>query len=105
MLWKTQPRTTPQVIPFTPCFAILQLHVKMADEAMCVGPPPTNQSYLNMEAILDVIKTTGAQAVSERILNLNLLWNKSRVTVELGRQSLLFLGRAFSKTTIYRMVL
>ena len=36
----------------------------MADEAVCVGPPPTNQSYLNMDAILDAIKSTGAQAVS-----------------------------------------
>ena len=35
----------------------------MADEAVCVGPPPTNQSYLVMENILDAIKKTGAQAV------------------------------------------
>lgn len=41
----------------------LQLHVKTADEGVCVGPPPTNQSYLNMDAILDAIQKTGAQAV------------------------------------------
>ena len=35
----------------------------MADEAHCIGPAPSNQSYLNMDAILDVIKKTGAQAV------------------------------------------
>lgn len=39
------------------------LHVKMADEAFCVGPPPTNKSYLNMDAIMEAISTTGAQAV------------------------------------------
>uniref|UniRef100_A0A3Q2T759 Propionyl-CoA carboxylase alpha chain, mitochondrial n=1 Tax=Fundulus heteroclitus TaxID=8078 RepID=A0A3Q2T759_FUNHE len=39
------------------------VHVKMADEAVCVGPAPTNKSYLNMEAILEAIRHTGAQAV------------------------------------------
>ena len=42
---------------------MFQLHVKTADESVCVGPPPTNQSYLNMDAILDAIQKTGAQAV------------------------------------------
>ena len=35
----------------------------MADERVCVGPPPSGESYLNMDAILDAIKRTGAQAV------------------------------------------
>ncbi|XP_049634573.1 propionyl-CoA carboxylase alpha chain, mitochondrial [Suncus etruscus] len=39
------------------------VHVKMADEAVCVGPAPTAKSYLNMEAILEAIRRTGAQAV------------------------------------------
>ncbi|XP_044728177.1 propionyl-CoA carboxylase alpha chain, mitochondrial-like isoform X2 [Chrysoperla carnea] len=39
------------------------LHVKMADEKVCVGPPPVRESYLNMEKILNAVKTTGAQAV------------------------------------------
>ncbi|XP_016059327.1 PREDICTED: propionyl-CoA carboxylase alpha chain, mitochondrial isoform X1 [Miniopterus natalensis] len=39
------------------------VHVKMADEAVCVGPAPTSKSYLNMEAILEAIRKTGAQAV------------------------------------------
>ncbi|XP_024153456.1 propionyl-CoA carboxylase alpha chain, mitochondrial isoform X3 [Oryzias melastigma] len=39
------------------------VHVKMADEAVCVGPAPTSQSYLNMDAILNAVRTTGAQAV------------------------------------------
>lgn len=37
--------------------------MKMADEAVCVGPAPTNKSYLNMDAIMNAVKQTGAQAV------------------------------------------
>ncbi|XP_037384646.1 propionyl-CoA carboxylase alpha chain, mitochondrial isoform X2 [Talpa occidentalis] len=39
------------------------VHVKMADEAVCVGPAPTSKSYLNMDAIMEAIKQTRAQAV------------------------------------------
>lgn len=39
------------------------VHVKMADEAVCVGLAPTSKSYLNMDAIMDAIKATKAQAV------------------------------------------
>lgn len=49
---------------FHKCFQYVQVHVKMADEAVCVGPAPTNKSYLNMDAIMDAIRATGAQAVS-----------------------------------------
>lgn len=45
-------------------FLSLQVHVKMADEAVCVGPAPTSKSYLNMDAIMEAIRKTGAQAVS-----------------------------------------
>ncbi|EGC34609.1 propionyl-CoA carboxylase [Dictyostelium purpureum] len=38
-------------------------HVQLADEAICVGPAPTSESYLNIEAIIEAIKMTGAQAV------------------------------------------
>jgi len=41
-----------------------QRFVRLADEAFCVGPAPTSKSYLKMDAILDVIKMTGAEAVS-----------------------------------------
>ncbi|KAG8178427.1 hypothetical protein JTE90_019136 [Oedothorax gibbosus] len=39
------------------------LHVKMADEAYCLGPAPTSKSYLNVDAILDVIHKSSTQAV------------------------------------------
>jgi len=41
----------------------LQKFVRMADEAFCIGPAPTSQSYLKMDAILNVIRETGADAV------------------------------------------
>jgi urea carboxylase len=38
-------------------------HVRLADEAICVGAAPAIDSYLNVEAILAAARTTGAQAV------------------------------------------
>ena len=40
------------------------VHTLMADEAVCVGPAPSNQSYLNIPKIMEAITQTGAQAVS-----------------------------------------
>ena len=39
------------------------LHVQMADEAVHIGPPPANQSYIVIENVLKAIRETGAQAV------------------------------------------
>ena len=39
------------------------LHVKMADEAVHIGPAPSNQSYIVIDKILDAIRRTGADAV------------------------------------------
>src|SRR6218665_1886454 len=39
------------------------LHVKMADEAVHIGPAPSSQSYIVIEKILDAIRKTGADAV------------------------------------------
>lgn len=39
------------------------LHVRMADEAVHIGPPPSKDSYLNIESIMTAIHSTGAQAV------------------------------------------
>ena len=39
------------------------LHVKMADEAIHIGPAPSNQSYIVIDKILAAIKETGADAV------------------------------------------
>ena len=39
------------------------VHVKMADEAVCIGPAPSSESYLNIDAIVHAAKSTGAQAI------------------------------------------
>ncbi len=39
------------------------LHVKMADEAVHIGPPPVSQSYIVIDKILAAIRQTGAEAV------------------------------------------
>ena len=39
------------------------MHVRMADEAVCIGPPPGTESYLNMAAIIAACEITGAQAI------------------------------------------
>jgi len=39
------------------------LHVKMADEAVHIGPSPANQSYIVIDKVMDAIKQTGAEAV------------------------------------------
>lgn len=39
------------------------LHAQIADEAVCIGPPATKDSYLNMNAIIQAALNTGAQAI------------------------------------------
>lgn len=39
------------------------LHVYLADEAVCIGPAISKESYLNMESIISAAMVTGAQAI------------------------------------------
>ncbi|MCY3995237.1 MAG: acetyl-CoA carboxylase biotin carboxylase subunit [Rhodobacter sp.] len=39
------------------------MHVRMADEAICIGPPPAMESYLSIPAIISACDITGAQAI------------------------------------------
>ncbi|MGO0062928.1 acetyl-CoA carboxylase biotin carboxylase subunit [Brevibacillus fluminis] len=39
------------------------LHVQLADEAYCIGPAPSKQSYLNMAALISVAERTGSDAI------------------------------------------
>ena len=39
------------------------LHVKFADEAVCIGPPPSNLSYLKMSNIIAAAEITNADAI------------------------------------------
>jgi acetyl-CoA carboxylase biotin carboxylase subunit len=62
-------------------------HVLMADEALCVGPAPSVDSYLNVERILDAAQASGANAIhpgygflsenarfARSIINAGLIW-------------------------------
>ncbi len=40
-----------------------ELHVRMADEAYFIGAPPSNESYLRWEKIIEVAKDSGAEAI------------------------------------------
>src|SRR6187402_756286 len=39
------------------------LHVRFADEAVCIGPPPSKDSYLNMSRIIAAAEITNADAI------------------------------------------
>ncbi len=39
------------------------MHVRLADESVCVGPPSATQSYLNIPAIISACEITGAEAI------------------------------------------
>jgi acetyl-CoA carboxylase biotin carboxylase subunit len=39
------------------------MHVRLADESVCIGPPPARESYLNMAALLSAAQITGADAI------------------------------------------
>ena len=47
------------------------LHVRMADEAICIGPPANRESYLNIPAIITAALITGAQAIHPGYGNLS----------------------------------
>jgi acetyl-CoA carboxylase biotin carboxylase subunit len=39
------------------------MHVRLADEAICIGPPPATESYLNVPAIISAAEISGADAI------------------------------------------
>ena len=43
------------------------LHVRMADQAFFVGPPPSRESYLVQERIIEAAKKSGAGSTTGRI--------------------------------------
>lgn len=65
------------------------LHVRAADEAVCIGPAPTSQSYLKIDAILDACRKTGAQAVHP---GYGFLSENSKFVHELESANITFIG-------------
>ncbi len=65
------------------------LHVEMADEAVCIGPAPSSESYLLAEKIIEAIKQTGADAVHP---GYGFLSENAAFARKLKRQGIAFIG-------------
>jgi propionyl-CoA carboxylase alpha chain len=65
------------------------LHVQMADEAICVGPPPSAESYLVVANILSAVKASGAEAVHP---GYGFLSENRRFVRALSRAGVAFIG-------------
>jgi acetyl-CoA carboxylase, biotin carboxylase subunit len=65
------------------------MHVRLADESVCIGPPPAAQSYLNMPAIISAAEITGADAVHP---GYGFLSENARFAEILREHSLTFIG-------------
>jgi len=64
-------------------------HVKMADEAMCIGPAPSKESYLRIDAIIDACLKTGAQAVHP---GYGFLSENADFSAALRKNNIIFIG-------------
>lgn len=60
------------------------LHVQLADEAVCIGPAPSNKSYLNVKAILEAACLTGADSIHPGFGFLSENPNFAKICQEMG---------------------
>ncbi|MEP2919391.1 MAG: acetyl/propionyl/methylcrotonyl-CoA carboxylase subunit alpha [Sulfitobacter sp.] len=65
------------------------LHVQMADEAVHIGPPPANQSYIVIDKVMDAVKASGAEAVHP---GYGFLSENSKFAEALSAQGVAFVG-------------
>ena len=65
------------------------MHVKLADESVCIGPPPARESYLNVPALLAACEITGADAVHP---GYGFLSENARFAEILGEHGIAFIG-------------
>ena len=65
------------------------LHVELADEAVCIGPPPSKESYLAMDKIIAACKETGAEAVHP---GYGFLSENEEFSRRLEEQGIVFIG-------------
>ncbi|HVE59448.1 MAG TPA: acetyl-CoA carboxylase biotin carboxylase subunit [Pyrinomonadaceae bacterium] len=65
------------------------LHVRFADEAYLIGAPPSNESYLRWEKIIDVAKKSGAEAIHP---GYGFLSENSEFVREVTKQGITFIG-------------
>ncbi|HEU4410231.1 MAG TPA: acetyl-CoA carboxylase biotin carboxylase subunit [Polyangiaceae bacterium] len=65
------------------------LHTRLADEAVCIGPPPPAKSYLNIPSLISVAEITGADAVHP---GYGFLSENAHFADVVGRCGLTFIG-------------
>jgi acetyl-CoA carboxylase biotin carboxylase subunit len=65
------------------------MHVRLADESVCIGPPPARDSYLNIPALLTACEITGADAVHP---GYGFLSENARFAEILGEHNVHFIG-------------
>ncbi|KMO40335.1 acetyl-CoA carboxylase biotin carboxylase subunit [Methylobacterium aquaticum] len=65
------------------------MHVRLADESVCIGPPPARDSYLNIPSIIAACEITGADAVHP---GYGFLSENARFAEVLGHHGIGFIG-------------
>ena len=65
------------------------MHVRLADESVCIGPPPARESYLNIPSLLAACEITGADAVHP---GYGFLSENARFAEILGEHNVHFIG-------------
>jgi acetyl-CoA carboxylase biotin carboxylase subunit len=65
------------------------MHVRLADESVCIGPPPAKDSYLNIPSLLAACEITGADAVHP---GYGFLSENARFAEILGEHNIQFIG-------------
>jgi len=65
------------------------MHVRLADESVCIGPPPATDSYLNIPAILSAAAITGADAIHPGV---GFLAENARFAEMVAEHGLSFIG-------------
>src|SRR5471032_828110 len=65
------------------------MHVRLADESVCIGPPPAKDSYLNVPSLLAACEITGADAVHP---GYGFLSENARFAEILGEHNVQFIG-------------
>jgi acetyl-CoA carboxylase, biotin carboxylase subunit len=65
------------------------MHVKLADESVCIGPPPARESYLNIPALLAACEITGADAIHP---GYGFLSENARFAEILAEHNIVFIG-------------
>ncbi len=67
------------------------MHVRLADESVCIGPPPARDSYLSIPAIVSACEITGAEAVHP---GYGFLSENAKFAEILGEHGIIFIGPA-----------